>query len=197
MSTSLRGLLLLALGACAPDAPPPEPVGTTAGLRTLCQVAPQPAGAPDSALALIEIPRGGRAKYEFDATTGRLVVSRMLPPSHPYPAAYGTFPCTMAGDGDPLDLLLLSDVEVVPGALVPVRPIGLLRMRDRGAQDDKLLVVALGDTRDSSTMAERTVIETFFRSYKGPGADLEVGPWYAADSARAQLRAAVAAAARR
>jgi inorganic pyrophosphatase len=196
MRATLRVILPLLFAACSTEASrAPDPAAAAAAApKTLCAVASQPAGAPDTMLALVEIPRGGRAKYEFDAASGRLMVSRMLPPSHPYPVAYGTFPCTLAGDGDPLDLLLFTDVAVDPGVLVPVRPIGMLRMRDRGDEDDKLVVVPLGDARDSTTAAERTMLETFFRTYKGPGADIVVGPWFPADSARAQLRAAVAAA---
>jgi inorganic pyrophosphatase len=192
MRASLTAVLLL-LGACATETPS-VPAPAAAAPKTLCEVARQPAGAPDTLLALVEIARGGRAKYEFDAASGRLMVSRVLPATHAYPVAYGTFPCTLAGDGDPLDLLLLTDVDLEPGVLVPVRPIGMLRMRDRGDEDDKLLVVPLGDARDSTSAAERAQLEEFFRTYKGPGADIIVGPWFPADSARAQLRAAVAAA---
>jgi inorganic pyrophosphatase len=201
MFASLRGSVMLVLAvsvvtACTAELP--GSVATVAGEatapKTLCAVASQPAAAPDTVLALIEIPRGGRAKYEFDAVTGRLIVSRMLPASHPYPAAYGTFPCTLAGDGDPLDLILLSDADVHPGVLVPVRAIGMMRMRDRGAEDDKLIVVPIGDAREAMRADEQHALETFFRTYKGPGADVVVGPWFPADSARAQLRAAMAAA---
>jgi inorganic pyrophosphatase len=193
MPATLRWTLLIGVAACAAEAPPVAE--ETAPLpKTLCEVAQQPSGAPDTVMALIEIARGGRAKYEFDAATGRLVVSRMLPATHPYPVAYGTFPCTLAGDGDPLDLLLLTDVAVEPGVLVPVRPIGMMRMRDRGDEDDKLVVVPVGDPREAISDAERVTLETFFRTYKGPDADVRVGPWFPADSARAQLRAAMTAA---
>jgi inorganic pyrophosphatase len=204
MSTSscarvLCALTLPLLVACGDASPDVSTTGDSVGTapKTLCAVAAQPMSAPDTVLALIEIPRGGRAKYEFDASTGRLVVSRMLPASHPYPVAYGTFPCTLAGDGDPLDLLLLSDADVHPGVLVPVRAIGMMRMRDRGAEDDKVVVVPVGDRRDVISPEEQAVLESFFHTYKGPAADVVVGPWFAADSARAQLRVAMQAAHRR
>jgi inorganic pyrophosphatase len=181
---------LLCLGACAP-----EQRSSTAS-ATLCQVAPQPVSDGTQFTALIEIPRGGRVKYEFDASTGRLRADRVLAGSLAYPANYGALPCTLAGDGDPLDFLLLGADAFEPGTLVEVRPIGVMRMRDRGASDDKIIAVVLGDTLLSVPPDVQLVISTFFQTYKAPAADQQVGPWADADTARAIVREAIAAAQR-
>jgi inorganic pyrophosphatase len=145
-------------------------------------------------LALIEIPLGGRVKYEFDAFAGRLRADRVLADSLAYPANYGALPCSLAGDGDPLDLLLLSDVAFQPGTLVEVRPIGVMRMRDRGRNDDKIIAVLPSDPRSAVSTEMQDRIAGFFRTYKLPATDQEVGPWLPVDSARAIVRAAIGAA---
>jgi len=187
---SALGLGLLFIGAC-------EPVerGLTA-FPSLCQVAEQSVEDGSTFLALIEIPMGGRIKYEFDAATGRLRADRVLPDSLVYPANYGALPCTLAGDGDPLDFLLLSDLAFQPGTLVELRPIGVLRMVDRGESDDKILAVVTADTGSVVPLATQDEIAQFFRTYKGLNADLQVGPWADADTARAIVRSAIAAARR-
>lgn len=181
---------LLGIGACAPVPRSPEP------LASLCQVAAQPVSDGSQFTALIEIPLGGRVKYEFDATTGRLRADRVLADSLAYPANYGALPCTLAGDGDPLDFLLLGRDSFEPGTLVEVRPIGVLRMRDRGAADDKIIAVLPSDTLQAVPLEMQRSIATFFRTYKAPATDQEVGPWADTDSARAIVRAAIAAAKR-
>lgn len=185
---SALGLGLLCIGACAPvqRSLSPSP--------TLCHIAPQTVTDGSRFLALIEIPLGGRVKYEFDASTGRLRADRVLPDSLAYPANYGALPCSLAGDGDPLDFLLLSDVVLQPGTLVEVRPIGVMRMRDRGRDDDKIIAVLPGDPRSAVSAETQDVIDRFFRTYKLPATDQEVGPWLPADSARVIVRAAIGAA---
>jgi inorganic pyrophosphatase len=188
-----RGALslgLLFIGACAPVERGP------AASPSLCHVAPQPVADGSIFLALIEIPKGGRIKYEFDAGTGRLQADRVLPESHAYLANYGALPCTLAGDGDPLDFLLLSDLAFQPGTLVELRPIGVLRLTDRGAADDKILAVIPSDTTTAVPPEMQAGVAEFFRTYKGPDAGQMVGPWDSVDSARAIIRAAIDAARR-
>jgi len=187
---SALGLGLLFIGACAP-----VERGLTAS-PSLCHVAPQAVADGSTFLALIEIPKGGRIKYEFDAATGRLIADRVLPASHAYPANYGALPCTLAGDGDPLDFLLLSDLAFQPGTLVELRPIGVLRMRDRGAADDKVLAVIPSDTMTAVPVETQAAIAEFFRTYKGPDAGQTVGPWDSVDSALSLIRDAIVAARR-
>lgn len=180
---------LLVAGACLPAA------GSPALSPALCELGRQPEQAPLHALALIEIPAGGREKLEMDHRTGRLVVDRVLPDSLGYPAAYGSFPCTLAGDGDPLDLLVLTDSTLTPGSTLRVRPIGVLRMLDRGAQDDKLIAVLVNSDVQSVAPDVQKAIEQFFRTYKGPDANIQLRGWQDATAAANVLLSAIAAAA--
>jgi inorganic pyrophosphatase len=187
---SALALGLLFTGACAPVE------GSPKASPSLCQVATQSVADGSTFLALIEIPKGERIKYEFDAATGRLQADRVLPESHDYPANYGALPCTLAGDGDPLDFLLLSDLAYQPGTLVELRPIGVLRLKDRGDADDKILAVIPSDSVTAVPAEMQLAISEFFRTYKGPDAGQTVGPWDSVDSARAIIRDAIIAARR-
>lgn len=93
----------------------------------------------------IEIPKGSKVKYELDKQSGLLMVSRILHSAVHYPANYGFVPQTYCGDGDPLDALVLSQEEVVPGVLVRARAIGVMRMRDEAGEDDKIIAVHIDD----------------------------------------------------
>src|SRR4028118_808108 len=95
--------------------------------------------------AIIEIPKGSRAKYELDKETGMLKLDRVLYSSVYYPANYGFIPQTYCDDDDPLDILVLSQIEMQPLCLVEAKIIGVMRMLDRGEADDKLLAVAAND----------------------------------------------------
>lgn len=137
-------------------------------------LAAQPASEADGALLLVEIPTGNAIKYEVDAD-GHLFVDRFLSMPVAYPANYGSMPRTLAGDGDPLDALVLTRVPLHPGVLVRFRPIGVLRMVDAGEQDQKIIGVptdkldpAYSSIRDIGDLprAERDRIEAFFRVYK-------------------------------
>ncbi|MBI1918927.1 MAG: inorganic diphosphatase [Planctomycetes bacterium] len=95
--------------------------------------------------AYIEIPKGSKVKYELDKRTGLLMVSRVLYSAVHYPANYGFIPRTYCDDGDPLDVLVIGQEEVVPGVLLRARAIGLMRMRDEKGQDDKIIAVHVDD----------------------------------------------------
>ncbi len=95
--------------------------------------------------AIIEIPKGSKLKYELDKATGLLMLDRVLHSAVHYPANYGFFPQTHAGDGDPLDVLVLMGEPVHPLTIVRCRPIGGFAMRDDKGVDDKLLAVAVDD----------------------------------------------------
>jgi inorganic pyrophosphatase len=184
--------------ACVPGGAGPSG-GPLAGLV-------QPAGAPDELLALVEIPAGSAAKYELHAPSGRMQVDRFLATPVAYPVNYGILPCTLAGDGDQLDVLVLTRFPVAPGALVRVRPVGVLRMIDGGDDDPKLLAVPVdavdatwSGVREPTDLpaAEIARIETFFRLYKtlpAPAARVEVGPWEGPEAARTLVMEALAAA---
>lgn len=100
---------------------------------------------PDLVNGIIEIPKGNRAKYELDKDSGLLKLDRVLYSAVYYPANYGFIPKTYCDDGDPLDILVFSQIDVVPLCLVQARIIGVMRMLDQGEADDKLIAVAEGD----------------------------------------------------
>lgn len=101
--------------------------------------------APEICNAFIEISRGSRAKYEIDKKSGLLILDRVLHSSVYYPVNYGFLPRTLQLDGDPLDVLVVSQADIVPHCLVQVRIIGLMRMIDQGVTDDKIIAVAAKD----------------------------------------------------
>ncbi|MFC3228243.1 inorganic diphosphatase [Marinibaculum pumilum] len=153
--------------------------------------------------ALIEVPVGGvPVKYEFDKSSGFMVVDRFLHTSMHYPGNYGFIPHTMAADGDPMDVLIYGPVPVVPGAVVRCRPIGALIMEDEAGGDEKILAVpvealdpfysAIHSVGDVPEMARRQ-IEHFFSHYK----DLESGKyvrssgWVGADGAVALIESSI------
>jgi inorganic pyrophosphatase len=102
-------------------------------------------GSPDIVRAIVEIPRGSRAKYELDKESGLLKLDRVLYSSVHYPANYGFIPRTLGDDHDPLDILVLSQIEIQPLCIVRAKVIGVMRMVDSGEGDDKILAVAADD----------------------------------------------------
>ncbi len=101
--------------------------------------------APETINTVIEIPQGGKVKYELDKASGLMRVDRVLYSSVIYPANYGFIPQSYGDDDDPLDVLVLMQEPVVPMALLRARPIGLMKMVDQGQDDDKVICVHLDD----------------------------------------------------
>lgn len=99
----------------------------------------------NSFLAVIEIPKGSKVKYELDKTTGMLRMDRILYTSTHYPANYGFIPRTHADDGDPLDVLVLCSETLAPMSLVKCYPIGVIVMMDNGAADEKIICIPHAD----------------------------------------------------
>ncbi len=95
--------------------------------------------------ALIEIPKGNKAKYELDKDTGLLRLDRILYTSTVYPANYGFIPKTLADDGDPLDVLVLCNEQIFPMTLVRCTPIGVIQMVDGEDLDEKIIAVPVND----------------------------------------------------
>lgn len=129
--------------------------------------------APKNVTGIVEIPKNCRAKYELDKDSGMLVLDRVLYSSINYPANYGFIPQTYCDDGDPLDILVISQIEIVPMCLVEAKVIGVMRMLDGGEMDDKVIAVALNDMsvnhiNDISELPPHTVKElrSFFEDYK-------------------------------
>src|SRR6201992_1414330 len=99
----------------------------------------------ESFVAFIEIPKGSKVKYELDKGTGLLKVDRILFSAVHYPANYGFIPQTYCDDGDPLDVLVLCQEQVVPMSIMRPRAIGVMTMRDEKGLDDKIIAVHLDD----------------------------------------------------
>ena len=99
----------------------------------------------DEFVAVVEIPKNSKVKYELNKDTGILEMDRILYTSTHYPANYGFIPRTYADDGDPLDVLVLCSENILPQALVRCRPIGVISMLDQGKADDKIVAVPFGD----------------------------------------------------
>src|SRR5690348_1288529 len=138
---------------------------------------------PDDVNTIIEVPIGGEPiKYEMDKAAGTLVVDRFLYTCMRYPGNYGFVPHTLSGDGDPLDVLIANQRGIVPGAIVAVRPIGVLRMQDEAGVDEKIVAVPVSrltlrydQVQDYKQLPDITIkqIEHFFEHYK----DLEDRKW--------------------
>ncbi|MDZ4667325.1 MAG: inorganic diphosphatase [bacterium] len=129
--------------------------------------------APEFINGIIEIPKGSRAKYELDKESGLLMLDRVLYSSVYYPANYGFIPKTYCDDKDPLDILIISQIDVVPLCLVKAKVIGVMRMIDGGEADDKIISVAAGDPSvnhisDISELPQHFISElrSFFEDYK-------------------------------
>jgi len=132
-----------------------------------------PVPADDCIHVVIEIPRGSRNKYEIDHVTGRIYLDRRLFTATTYPADYGFVDHTLAGDGDPLDALVLLEDAVYPGVIVEARPVGVLYMRDEAGEDAKLICVPPKEPRfhkvhDIGDLNAQLVaeIQHFFEVYK-------------------------------
>jgi len=161
---------------------------------------PLPADVADWFPAFIEIPMGSKVKYELDKPTGLLRVSRILYSAVFYPANYGFVPRTYCEDGDPLDVLVLCQEEVVPQALLRARAIGVMRMRDEKGQDDKIISVHVDDPEydtfhDIAELSQHRLheLQRFFIDYKVlEGEEVIVEAPLGAAEALATLQAAIA-----
>lgn len=154
---------------------------------------------------VIEIPQGSQVKYELDKESGAIMVDRFLFTPMAYPAAYGFIPGTLAADGDPADALVLVPAQVVPGAVIRARPIGMLRMEDESGQDEKIICIphekihSIYETVrsvDDLPAITRQTIEHFFTHYKDlePGKWVKISGWAGKEAAMEVIEAAVAAA---
>ncbi len=100
---------------------------------------------PELIYVLVEIPKRSRNKFEYDKITGFIKLDRVLYSSLHYPGDYGFIPRTHYDDGDPLDVLVMTNEPSFPGCVIEARPIGIFRMLDRGLNDDKILAVPATD----------------------------------------------------
>src|SRR3978361_1018056 len=138
---------------------------------------------PHDVNVIIEVPVGGEPiKYEMDKDAGTLVVDRFLYTAMRYPGNYGFIPHTLSGDGDPCDVLVANTRAIAPGAVISVRPVGVLLMEDNAGNDEKIVAVPyqhisqrFDGINNYKDLPDITIsqIEHFFAHYK----DLEPGKW--------------------
>lgn len=138
---------------------------------------------PHEINVIIENPMGGDpVKYEMDKESGAIFVDRFLHTAMHYPGNYGFIPHTLSGDGDPVDVLVVGRVPVMPAAVLASRPVGVLIMEDEAGMDEKIIAVPIdklhpyhGNVRSYTDLRPilRDQIEHFFTHYK----DLEPGKW--------------------
>jgi inorganic pyrophosphatase len=128
---------------------------------------------PEIVEVLVEVPKGSRNKYEWDAESGRIRLDRVLYSAVHYPADYGLIEGTMAEDGDEVDILVLIEEPTFSGCLISARPVGMLQMRDEKGPDNKILGVPIHDPRwrhieDIHGVPPHLLneIENFFLTYK-------------------------------
>lgn len=155
----------------------------------------------DEVNVFVEIPQGSAIKYELDKESGAIMVDRFLHTAMSYPFNYGFVPGTHAKDGDPVDILVLSSLPVMPGAIMKARPVGMLEMEDEAGEDNKIIAVPadktdphfahitdIGDVQE----AIKRKVKHFFETYK----ELEDGKWVkvrnflGAEAAKEEIRRA-------
>lgn len=129
--------------------------------------------APEKVLVFIEVPKGSKNKYELHKPSGLLKVDRVLFSSVHYPANYGFIPQSYCDDKDPLDVLVLGQETVAPGTLMEATPIGVMKMKDQGEGDDKIIAVHSNDPEFSHYKSISELpphrlkeVQRFFEDYK-------------------------------
>ncbi|MEO7067261.1 MAG: inorganic diphosphatase [Rhodanobacter sp.] len=156
---------------------------------SLNRVTPGP-NVPDAINAIIEISMNGDpVKYEVDKASGAIFVDRVLSTPMRYPGNYGYMPGTLCGDGDPLDVMVVVPMPLIPGSVIVCRPLGVMDMSDENGEDTKLIVVPISRTFSAYAHYQKLAdipettrdrIQHFFEHYK----DLEKGKWVRFDGWR-------------
>lgn len=154
---------------------------------------------PDELNVIVEVPVGGEPiKYELDKASGTLFVDRFLYTPMHYPGNYGFVPHTLSEDGDPIDVLVCNTRAIVPGAVMPCRPVGVLIMEDDGGGDEKIIAVPSSRTTRRydkiltyTDLPSITIeqIQHFFEHYKDlePGKWVKIKEWGHADTAKRMI----------
>jgi inorganic pyrophosphatase len=151
---------------------------------------------PDVIYAVIEVPKGSRNKYEYSKAAGVIKLDRVLYSPLHYPGDYGFIPQSYYGDGDPLDVLVMMNEPTFPGCVIVARPIGMLKMVDKGEHDDKILAVPATDPQfdeihDISDLPRHfpKEVEHFFLVYKQlQGTSVETQGWVGAEEAKKAIQ---------
>lgn len=160
---------------------------------------PPGTGEPSVANMIVEIPKGRRTKFEIDKATGLIKMDRYLYSSSVYPGDYGFIPQTLADDGDPLDILVMVNEPTFSGCLIEARVVGIFKMRDKGANDFKVLAVPNKDPLFDSIRKLEDVpphflreVEHFFSTYKQlEGVQTEPLGWASQEDGAAEVRACI------
>jgi inorganic pyrophosphatase len=154
---------------------------------------------PEAFNVIIEIPMNADpVKYEVDKATGAIFVDRFMSTAMHYPTNYGYVPKTISGDGDPVDVLVITPFPLIPGVVVPCRAIGILKMQDEAGEDGKVLAVPTDKIlsiykqwqkpEDMNELQLKTIAH-FFEHYKDlePGKWVKVMGWEGPESARKEI----------
>ncbi len=160
------------------------------------------AKAPDEINVVVEIPMGSSVKYEIDKETGIVMVDRFLYTAMYYPFNYGFIPGTLEEDGDPVDVLVVSNQPVAPGSVIRARPIGLLEMEDEEGPDSKVIAVPVSKldpsfdkVKEVSDLPQAILdkIKHFFEHYKElePGKWVKVKGWKGSEEAKKKIVEAI------
>jgi inorganic pyrophosphatase len=154
---------------------------------------------PNDVNVIIEIPsQSGPVKYEVDKVTGAMFVDRFMGTSMHYPCNYGYVPNTLSEDGDPVDVLVVTPIPVISGAVIRVRPLGMLCMTDEAGKDSKIVAVPIDklsnlyshmDNVRDLPKALLDSIAHFFDHYKDlePGKWVKIDGWVGADDAKNEI----------
>jgi inorganic pyrophosphatase len=160
---------------------------------------------PEAFNVIIEIPMNADPiKYEVDKESGAIFVDRFMSTAMHYPTNYGYVPKTLSGDGDPVDVLVITPVPLIPGVVVPCRAIGILKMTDEAGEDGKVLAVPTDkilslysrwQKPDDLNPMRLKAIEHFFEHYKDlePGKWVKVQGWEGKDAAHKEILDGIAA----
>ena len=160
--------------------------------------------APDTFNVIIEIPMNADpVKYEVDKESGAIFVDRFMSTSMHYPTNYGYVPQTISGDGDPVDVLVITPVPLIPGVVVTCRPIGILKMTDEAGEDGKVLAVPTDKILSIYTQWQKPedlnplrlkTIAHFFEHYKDleEGKWVKINGWEGPESAKKEIRDGIA-----
>ena len=154
---------------------------------------------PNEINVIIEIPaHSDPVKYEVDKTTGAMFVDRFMSTAMHYPCNYGYVPHTLSKDGDPVDVMVVTPVPLIPGSVIRCRPVGVLKMTDESGDDAKVLSVPISklcasyaNTHDIGDMPKLLLdqIAHFFEHYKDldEGKWVRVGGWGGVDEAKQEI----------
>ncbi|MCH1771646.1 MULTISPECIES: inorganic diphosphatase [Metallosphaera] len=158
--------------------------------------------APEIVNVLVEIPSGSNIKYEYDEEEGVIKVDRVLYTSMVYPFNYGFVPGTLEEDGDPIDVLVLTNYPLLPGTVIEVRPVGVVHMKDEEGVDEKIIAVPkektdptfarIKDITDIDDATKNKIVH-FFEHYKElePGKWVKISGWGSASEAKEKIAKAI------